>query len=81
VQQPKEPQTTAPGDRSTEFVAVQGGGDTTSAEALLVTAYIVMWALLLGFILLSWRKQRRIEQRVGELETRLDGAEHKPRSA
>jgi CcmD family protein len=68
----------APADRSTQFVAVEGGAETTSAEALLVAAYIVMWALLLGFVLLSWRRQQRIEQRVGELEKALVAAEREP---
>jgi hypothetical protein len=40
--QPDAGTLTDPSARSTEFVAVQGGGDTTSAAALLVTAYIVM---------------------------------------
>jgi CcmD family protein len=59
-----------------EFVAVEGGGETTSAEALLVSAYIVMWALLLLFIFLTWRRQRTLEGRLGQLEkalTKVDG--------
>jgi CcmD family protein len=60
-----------PSSRSTEFRAVQGGGETTSAAALLITAYIVMWALLLGFIFLSWRRQGRVETRISELEKAL----------
>jgi CcmD family protein len=59
-----------PEGRSTQFVPVEGGADTTSAEALLVTAYIVMWALLLGFVFFTWRRQQRLERRVGELERR-----------
>ncbi|HWA74899.1 MAG TPA: CcmD family protein [Polyangiaceae bacterium] len=58
----------APDDRSTEFVAVRGGGEETSASSLLVSAYVVMWALLLGFLFLSWRKQQRIEARLTELD-------------
>ena len=69
--QPDSGTLTDPSSRSTEFVAVQGGGDTTSAEALLVTAYIVMWALLLGFVFLSWRRQGRVEARISELEKSL----------
>jgi hypothetical protein len=61
-------QTAAPSDRSTAFVPVQGGQETTSAEALLVTAYIVMWALLLGFLGLGYRRQSKMETRIGELE-------------
>ena len=62
---------TDPSARSTEFVPVQGGNDTTSAAALLITAYVVMWALLLGFVLLSWRRQARVETRISELEKAL----------
>ena len=66
--QPDSGTLTDPSARSTEFVAVQGGGDTTSAATLLVTAYLVMWALLLGFVYLSWRRQGRVETRISELE-------------
>ena len=66
--EPNTGTSTDPSARSTEFVAVQGGGETTSAEALLVTAYLVMWALLLGFVFLSWRRQSRVETRISELE-------------
>lgn len=61
----------APAQRSTEFVPVQGGGNATSAQTLLVIAYLVMWALLVLFIYFSWRRQQRIEARVGHLEKAL----------
>lgn len=64
-----------PEERSTEFVAVQGGGNTTSAEALLVSAYIVMWALLLLFVYFTWRRQQKMEARVVDLERALSQAE------
>jgi hypothetical protein len=57
-----------PSSRSTEFVAVQGGGETTSAASLLIAAYLLMWALLFVFVFLSWRRQARVETRIGELE-------------
>lgn len=60
-----------PADRSTEFVAVQGGSESTSAEVLLVAAYLIMWAILLGFLFLTWRKQNRIETRLSELDGEL----------
>jgi len=60
-----------PADRSTEFVPVQGGTEGTSAEVLLVAAYLLMWAILLGFLLLTWRKQSRIEARIAELDATL----------
>jgi hypothetical protein len=61
----------SPADRSTEFVAVQGGSEGTSAEVLLVTAYLIMWAILLAFLLLTWRKQSKIETRLIELDAAL----------
>ncbi|HEY2407967.1 MAG TPA: CcmD family protein [Polyangiaceae bacterium] len=68
----EKPASSNPSDRSTEFVAVQGGGDTTSASSLLVAAYVGMWALLLLFIFLSYRRQARVEGRISELEKALD---------
>jgi hypothetical protein len=67
-------QTAAPSDRSTAFVPVQGGTETTSAEALLVAAYLVMWVLLLGFLGLGYRRQGKMEARIGELERAMTRA-------
>jgi len=63
--------TAAPPDpvqRSTEFQAVEGGGETMSGSTLLVEAYAALWIILLGFLLVSWRRQARIDARVDELE-------------
>ncbi|HWP06767.1 MAG TPA: CcmD family protein [Polyangiaceae bacterium] len=62
-----------PSSRSQEFAPVQGGGDSTSAGALLVVAYLVMWALLLGFLGLGWRRQGKLETRLSELERSVAG--------
>jgi CcmD family protein len=61
----------SPEDRRQEFVAVQGGKDTTSAQSLLVAAYLVMWVLLLGFVFLGWRRATRLEGRLNQLEKAL----------
>ncbi|MFO0569813.1 MAG: CcmD family protein [Polyangiaceae bacterium] len=61
-----------PEDRSTEFVAVEGGRDTTSAGTLLVSAYMVIWVLLLGFLYLGWRRSQQIEARLTGLEKALE---------
>jgi hypothetical protein len=59
---------TDPNARSQEFVPVTGGTETTSAELMLVIAYLVMWALLLGFVGLGWRRQAKVEARIADLE-------------
>jgi hypothetical protein len=60
--------TTDPNDRSQEFVPVTGGTETTSAELMLVLAYLVMWGLLLAFVGLGWRRQGKVEARIADLE-------------
>lgn len=59
-------------DRSTEFVATTGGHETTSAEALLISAYIVMWALVLLFVWASWRRQSKLDARLDDLQKALE---------
>jgi len=68
----------APTARSMEFQPVQGGQETTSAEALLVAAYLVMWVLVFGFLAMGWRRQGRLEGRVTELERTLGGKAPRP---
>ena len=62
-----------PSSRSQEFAPVVGGGESTSAGLLLVVAYLVMWALLLGFLGLGWKRQGRLETRLAELERNVSG--------
>jgi hypothetical protein len=57
--------------RSTEFRAVEGGQEIASGATLLVEAYAALWLILLGFFLISWRRQSRIDARIGELERAL----------
>lgn len=66
-----------PEDRKTEFVAVTGGQESTSAEVLLVTAYLVMWAFLLVFLLLGWRRASQLRAKLDRLERALDTASPK----
>ncbi len=63
----KRDQGSEPG-RSTDFRAVEGSGESMSGETLLVEAYAAVWIILLGFVLVSWRRQARIDARVAELE-------------
>ncbi len=71
VQAPPTPGETTVGDRSTEFVAVEGGQETTSAGGLLVAAYTIMWALVFLFVWFSWRRQRTLDARLDEIEAAL----------
>ena len=68
-------QTSSPGtpeSRSTEFVPVTGGSvETSSAEGLLVAAYVLMWAILMGFLFMTFRRQAAVDKRLGELESSL----------
>ena len=77
--QPAPPGSAAPtvDDRSTSFRPVEGGQQMQSGEALVVEAYAAIWLIAFAFILLSWRRQRQIDQRV----TNLEGALHAARRA
>jgi len=59
------------GARESEFRPVSGAEQTTSASALLIAAYCIMWALVFGVILMTWRKQAKLSARLGQLETNL----------
>jgi CcmD family protein len=54
-------------DRSTQFVATTGGEESTSAEAMLVLAYLAMWLLLFAFVAISFRKLNRLGDRIDSL--------------
>jgi hypothetical protein len=60
--------TSEPAQRSAEFRAVEGGTEMVSGGTLLVEAYAALWLILLAFLLVSWRRQARIDARVDELE-------------
>lgn len=57
--------------RKSEFVPVTGGRETTSAEGLLVAAYVLMWVVVFGFVWATFRRQRTSERRIAELEHQL----------
>lgn len=54
--------------RSTEFRAVEGGNQMQSGEKLLVEAYAAMWVLTLVLVLITWRRQKRTDERITNLE-------------
>jgi hypothetical protein len=73
------PSSGAPQDRRpTEFRAVEGGPEIASGEVLLVEAYAALWVVLLGFLLVGWRRQKRMEARIAELERALAARSRTP---
>jgi len=59
-------------DRSQEFRPVTGGStETSSAEGLLITAYVLMWVILMAFLFLTFRRQAAVNKRLSELERAL----------
>jgi CcmD family protein len=69
----RQDQPTNPGERAMGFEPDKGGQETSSAEGLLVAAYLVMWALLFGFLFLGWRRQGQVEERIDALERSVRG--------
>jgi hypothetical protein len=66
--------TPGPDDRSQDFHAAQGEPQQYSGETLLVTAYCMLWVVLMVWIAIGWRKQSRIAQRLDDLERVIDKA-------
>jgi CcmD family protein len=60
-----------PDSRATEFHAVEGGQEMRSGGQLVVEAYAIIWLLLLGWLVLVWRKQNALSARLGELEAAI----------
>jgi len=59
-------------DRSQEFKAVSGSStETSSAEGLLIAAYVMMWAILMGFLFITFRRQAAVDKRLSDLERAL----------
>ena len=45
-----------PDSRAATFRAVEGGTETHSGTVLLVEAYAAIWLILMGWLLMLWRK-------------------------
>jgi hypothetical protein len=63
--------------RSTAFVPVKGGTELQSGEKLLVEAYAAFWLLFFVMVLLSWRRQRRLDERMASLSAAIEKARDK----
>ena len=72
---PDAPSQKSAEERSESFRSVQGGSELQSGERLLVEAYAAIWLILLGLLLLSWRRQTRLDQRIATLERALAKAQ------
>lgn len=60
----------SPDARSTEFRPVEKT-EVRSGEVLLVEAYAVIWVILFGLVLFSFRRQKRLDSRIDELTQEL----------
>jgi hypothetical protein len=66
-------------DRSTSFRPVEGGNELQSGEKLLVEAYAAIWIILFAMVLLSWRRQKGLDDRMGTLSAAIDKARRQER--
>jgi hypothetical protein len=60
---------------------VQGGPELQSGEKLLVEAYSAIWIILFVLVLLSWRRQRRLDERMVALSAAIEKARDKEKGA
>ncbi len=67
-------------DRSSEFVAVQGGEETSSAAGLLVAAYILMWVVVIALVWLSMKRLDKLNGRLASVEQALRKADQESHS-
>jgi hypothetical protein len=63
--------------RSTTFQAVHGEPEHYSGEALLVSAYALLWVILLSWVAVVWRKQSALDARLHDLEGEIDKADQR----
>ena len=65
---------TAP-ENATQMQATPETGEHFNGYTLMVEAYAAIWLILMGWLLLLWRKQASLTERVAGLEAALDRAE------
>jgi hypothetical protein len=70
---------TTPDDRATTFQAVKGEPEHYSGETLLVSAYAVLWVIVIAWVALAWRKSAGLTRRLDDLERVIDDAARKQR--
>ncbi len=70
---PSSTSSAVPEGGATDFRAYEGG-EQRSGELLLIEAYSAIWLVAFVFILLSIRRQKRLEQRLDRLQEDLKRA-------
>jgi len=73
--------TATPDTRGTSFQAVENEPEAHSGEGLLVSAYSVLWVILMGWLVLVWKKQAGLNVRLDGLERAIDRAVAKAEKA
>jgi hypothetical protein len=63
-----------PDDRATEFRAMTNEPEHYSGTILLVSAYAILWALLVAWLGVMWRRQTKLGARMHDLERALETA-------
>jgi hypothetical protein len=56
---------------ATEFAPDAGGTEATSANLMLVMAYMALWLVLFAFVAVNWRRQRALSERLTDVERTL----------
>jgi hypothetical protein len=68
------PAASSPDARATGFQGVDGGAEQYSGATLMVEAYSAVWLLVLGWVVLLWKKQAALTTRLAGLEAAIDKA-------
>ncbi len=68
------PASSSPDARATGFQGVDGGAEQYNGATLMVEAYSAVWLLVLGWVVLLWKKQAALTTRLEGLEAAIDKA-------
>ena len=73
-----EPAPAASTTNPSGFNAVNDQKEMQSGEALLIEAYIAIWVLLFAFIVIAWKRTRKAEDKIAELEKAIERVKTAP---
>jgi len=77
MQDTAKPTTTTTQANPNEFRAVEGGTEQKDGPTLLVTAYALIWAIMMTWVFFVWRKQAKLHERLDGLEREIAKAAKK----